>query len=118
MRLTTTRLRQLIREELTRDLQEQAAPHISASEIAKLVAVNNGYGPAVRDDVESYILDQFGVARILDLSEEERMLLREIQRVLFSAMPSSEAQPVDRELLMQILVKIIQDLDKISSVSA
>jgi len=117
MRLTTTRLRQLIREELTRSLQEQAAPTISASAIAELVAVNNGYGPAAREDVESYILDKFGVTRILDLSEEGRMLLREIQRVLFSAMPSSEDQPADQDLLLQILVKIIQDLDKIEGVS-
>ena len=117
MRLTTTRLRQLIREELTRGLQEQAAPHISAGAIAELVAVNNGYGPEAREDVESYILDKFGVTRILDLSEEERMLLREIQLVLFSAMPSSEAQPVDQALLMHHLVKIIQGLDKISGVS-
>ena len=106
MRLTTTRLRQLIREELTRGLQEQAAPFISAAAIADLVAVNDGYGPAVRDDVESYILGQFGVARILDLTEEGRMLLREIQRVLFSAMPGSEAQPVDQEVLAAALKQI------------
>lgn len=111
MRLTTTRLRQLIREELTRGLQEQAAPLISAGTIADLVAVNDGFGPAVRDDVESYILDQFGVARILDLPEEGRMLLREIQRVLFSAMPGSEAQPVDQ-------VRLVHHLRKISGVSA
>ena len=106
MRLTTTRLRQLIREELTRNLQEQAAPLISAAAIAKIVADNNGYGPEARPEVESYVLDQFGVARILDLTDEGRKLLQEIRLVLFSAMPGSEVYPVDQEVLAAALKQI------------
>jgi hypothetical protein len=81
MRLTTTRLRQLIREELTRSLQEQVVLPSRAEFLESL----KGYFPlgerlesltmsAVRTEVEDRILDELGLARALDLGPHKHLL--------------------------------------------